>query len=158
MWKKILEALSAAAGAVMSFFCQIPPVVYILIIVMSLDFLTGVITGFLGMSKKTESGGVSSKAAFKGLLKKVLILIIVALGALVDWAISTTADIQFAAVMYASALWFIASEGLSILENVSLIGIPVPKILIQGLDILKKKGDGQPEPTELKTNDEKNED
>lgn len=158
MWKKILEALSAAAGAVMSFFCKIPPVVYILLIVMSLDFLTGVITGFLGMSKKTESGGVSSKAAFKGLLKKVLILIIVALGALVDWAISTTADIQFAAVMYASALWFIASEGLSILENVSLIGIPVPKILIQGLDILKKKGDGQPEPTELKTSEERNED
>lgn len=130
----------------MSFFCSIPPVVYILIIVMSLDFLTGVITGFLGLSKKTETGGVSSKAAFKGLLKKVLILIIVGLGALIDWAVSTTADIQFAAVMYASALWFIASEGLSILENVSLIGIPVPKIIIQGLDILKQKGEGTPDP------------
>ena len=146
MWRKIVEGLSAAAGAVLSFFCAIPPVVYILIIVMSLDFLTGVITGFLGLSKKTETGGVSSKAAFKGLLKKVLILIIVGLGALIDWTISTTADIQFAAVMYATCLWFIASEGLSIIENVSLIGVPVPKIVTQALEILKKKGEGEVTP------------
>lgn len=146
MWKRIVEGLSAAMGAVLSFFCSIPPVVWILIIVMSLDFITGVITGFLGLSKKTETGGVSSRAAFKGLLKKVLILIIVGLGALIDWTISTTADIQFAAVMYATCLWFIASEGLSIIENVSLIGVPVPKIVTQALEILKKKGEGEVTP------------
>ena len=140
--KKIVEILAAAGGAIASFFCSIPPVVWILIAVMTLDLITGIITGVMCKSKKTETGGLSSSVAFRGLMKKVLILIVIGLAALIDRAVAETADIQFAAVMYASCLWFIASEGMSILENVALIGIPVPKILSKALDILRKKGDG----------------
>ena len=151
MGKKIVEALSAAAGAVLSFFCTLPPVVYILIGVMSVDFVTGLICGALGKSEKTETGGLSSRTAFKGLLKKVLILLIVLLAFMIDLAIASTAGIEFSAIMWAVCLWFIASEGMSVVENVSLAGVPVPKIIKQALDILKKKGEGTPEQDECKT-------
>ena len=149
--KKVVEVLSAIAGAIASFFCSVPPVVWILIAVMSLDFITGLITGALGKSDKTETGGLSSATAFKGLMKKILIILAVGLSALIDWAIASTADIQFTAILYATCLWFIASEGMSIVENMTLIGIPIPKILKQALEVLRKKGDGiDAEPEEPK--------
>ena len=38
-------------------------------------------------------------------------------------------------------MWFIASEGFSILENVASMGIPVPKILLKVLEVMRDKGD-----------------
>lgn len=151
MKNKILEILAAIGGAIASFFCSVPPVVYILLGVMTVDFITGLVCGALGKSDKTETGGLSSKTAFQGLLKKCLILLIVILAFLIDLAIASTANIEFSAIMWAVCLWFIASEGMSIIENVSLAGVPVPKIIKQALDVLKKNGEGTPEESENKT-------
>lgn len=160
--KRVVEALAAAGGAVVSFFCNLPPVIWILLAVMTIDYVTGIITGILGKSEKTETGGLSSSAAFRGLMKKVLILLAVLLAALVDMAISTTTDINFGAVCMATCLWFIASEGMSIIENMASLGVPIPKILRQALEILRKKGDGTPETEspkqEEKTEEENNKD
>ena len=145
MWKKILELLSAIGGAVASFFVTMPPLVWILIAVMSIDYITGLLCGAMGKSEKTETGYLESHAAFKGLLKKSLILLVVLLAAMLDLAVSKGAGIQFEAVMGATCLWFIASEGLSVLENVASMGVPVPKILLQLLEIMRSKGDGPEE-------------
>lgn len=72
-----------------------------------------------------------------------MILLVVLLAALLDQAVSNGAGIQFEAVMGATCLWFIASEGLSILENVASIGVPVPKILLKLLEVMRSKGDVQ---------------
>lgn len=143
MWKRILELLAAAGGAVASFFVNMPPLVWILIAVMTIDYITGLICGAMGKSQKTETGYLASHAAFIGLLKKALILLVVLLAALLDQAVSNGAGIQFEAVMGATCLWFIASEGLSILENVASIGVPVPKILLKLLEVMRSKGDVQ---------------
>ena len=79
MHKRILEALAAAAGAVASFFCGLPPIIWILLAVITLDYVTGIICGVMGKSPKTENGGLSSKEAFQGLLRKALILFVVLL-------------------------------------------------------------------------------
>ena len=141
MWKKITEALAAAGGAIVSFFVQMPPLVWIMIAVMTIDFITGLICGAMGKSNKTENGYIASNQAFIGLMKKALILLVVLLAALLDKAVATGAGIAFDAVMGATCLWFIASEGFSILENVALMGIPVPKILLKLLEVMKEKGD-----------------
>ena len=141
--KKILELLAAAGGAIASFFVNMPPLVWILIAVMSIDYITGLICGAMGVSEKTENGYLKSHEAFKGLLKKSLILLVVLLASLLDMAVSKGAGIQFEAVMGAACLWFIASEGLSILENVARMGVPVPKIMLRLLEIMKDKGNGQ---------------
>ena len=146
--KKVAEFFAAVAGAIISFFTTLPPLVWILIAVMSIDFLTGMICGIMGKSKKTETGYLASHAAFIGLMKKVLILLVVMLAELLDRAVSNGAGIQFAAVMGATCLWFIASEGLSILENVASMGIPIPKILLKVLEIMREKGDVPDQPAE----------
>lgn len=146
--RKLLEILSAIGGAIVSFFVTMPPLVWILIAVMSIDYITGLICGAMGKSEKTENGYLKSHEAFKGLLKKALILLVVLLAALLDMAVSKGAGIQFEAVMGATCLWFIASEGLSILENVARMGVPVPKILLKLLEIMKSKGDAPDEKPE----------
>ena len=140
--RKASEALAAIGGAIASFFINMPPLVWILIAVMSIDYITGLICGALGKSNKTENGYLESHAALKGLLKKGLIILVVLLAALLDQAVSAGAGIQFEAVMGATCLWFIASEGLSILENVAMMGVPVPKILLKLLEVMRAKGDG----------------
>ena len=150
--KKVLEILSAIGGAIASFFVNMPPLVWILIAVMTMDFITGLICGAMGRSKKTENGYLASHAAFEGLMRKVLIIFVVLLAAALDAAVSKGAGIQFEAVVGATCLWFIASEGLSILENVASMGVPVPKIMLKLLEIMKQKGDGPEEaPAENKT-------
>ena len=140
MWKKLIEALAAAGGAIASFFCGLPPIIWILLAVMSLDYITGIICGIMGKSPKTETGHLSSSAAFAGLMKKALILLVVLLAALIDRAVALSADIEFAAVAGATCLWFIASEGMSILENAAEMGVPIPKIMTQALELFKGKG------------------
>ena len=139
--KKILEFLSAIGGAIASFFTTMPPLVWILQAVMTMDFITGLICAAMGKSKKTENGYIASHAAFEGLMKKVLIIFVVLLAAALDFAVSKGAGIEFSAVMGATCLWFIASEGFSILENVASMGVPVPRILLSLLEIMKSKGD-----------------
>ena len=141
--KKILELLAAAGGAVASFFVQMPPLVWILLAVMTIDYITGLICAAMGKSSKTENGYIASHVAWQGLMKKALILLVVLLAALLDQAVSKGAGIQFEAVMGATCLWFIASEGLSILENVATMGVPVPKILLKLLEVMRAKGDVQ---------------
>lgn len=139
--KKAAEMLAAAGGAIVSFFVNMPTLVWILIAVMTIDFVTGLICGAMGKSNKTENGYISSNQAFIGLMKKALILLVVLLAALLDKAVAIGAGITFEAVMGAACLWFIASEGFSILENVAMMGIPVPKIMLKLLEVMREKGD-----------------
>ena len=139
--KKVTELLAAAGGAIASFFVTMPPLVWVMIAVMTIDYITGLLCGAMGKSKKTENGFLASHEAFKGLMKKALILLVVLLGSLLDYAVSLGAGVTFEAVMGATCLWFIASEGFSILENVACMGVPVPKILLRVLEIMKEKGD-----------------
>ena len=83
MKEKLLRFAAAAGGAAASFFTGIPPLVWVLAAAMSLDLLTGLVCGALGVSEKTEHGGLASGTAFRGLMKKALIIIIVVVVALV---------------------------------------------------------------------------
>ena len=146
--KKISEILAAAGGAIASFFTGLPPLIWILLATMSLDYLTGLICGLMGKSSKTDTGGLSSAAALQGLLKKILLLIVVGVAALIDHAIATSAGIEMAAVTGACCLWFVASEGLSIVENAAQMGVRVPKILLQALEIMRSKADQEAAPAQ----------
>ena len=151
MKEKFVQAMAALGGAIVSFFLDIPPIMWVLVAVMTLDYATGLICGIMGVSDKTEHGHLASSEAFRGLMKKVLIIIVVLLAALLDKAVAMGAGITFTAVTGATCLWFIASEGISILENIVKMGVKVPDILLKMLELMKEKsGDhdhhGQEEP------------
>ena len=139
---KVIKAEAAAAGAVMSFFTGMPVIVWALIGVMTLDYVTGIITGAAGKSSKTEGGRLSSGAAFVGLLKKVMTLALVLLAALIDAVVQMEVGLQISAVTGAVCLWFIAAEGISIVENAAELGLPIPAALTRALEIMRGKGDG----------------
>ena len=133
----VIKALAAAAGAIISFFTGLPVIMWVLVGVMTLDYVTGLITGAMGVSNKTEGGRLSSRAAFEGLMRKMMILVVVLLAALLDLAVQTGAGVSFTAVTGATCLWFVASEGVSILENATNMGLPIPDALTRALEIMR---------------------
>ena len=133
----LYKIAAAAAGAVISFFTGIPVIMWVLIAMMTLDYVTGLMTGMMGVSSKTEGGKLSSRAAFDGLMRKIMIVLVVILSVLVDLAVQYGAGVTFNAVTGATCLWFIASEGVSVLENAAELGVPIPGILRKALELLQ---------------------
>ena len=133
----VVKISAAAAGAVISFFTGLPVIMWVLIGVMTLDYVTGLITGAMGVSNKTDGGRLSSRAAFMGLMRKVMVLLVVLLAVLLDLAVQTGAGVSFSAVTGATCMWFIASEGVSSLENAALMGLPIPEVLTRALETMR---------------------
>ena len=75
----VYKGIAAAMGAVISVFAGVPAMMWVLIGVMTLDYITGLMTGAMGVSDKTEGGRLSSRAAYEGLLRKVMVLVVVLL-------------------------------------------------------------------------------
>lgn len=96
-----------------------------LVIAIILDYISGLIKAYTNKQ-------LSSKIGFKGILKKVGILLIVMLSVLVDRVTGNTGAIRTLVIYY-----FVANEGLSILENLGQAGIPIPKGIKKALKILK---------------------
>ena len=131
----ILKWLAAAAGAVLGFFGEWSAVLTILIICNAVDYISGYLVAWAGKSPKTESGGVSSKVGFVGLAKKAFIWLVVLLATLLNKAVGNGTGI----FQTAAALFYIANEGVSILENAALMGIPLPGFIRQALDTIAEQ-------------------
>lgn len=93
-----------------------------LIILMTIDYLTGVAKAFI-IEK------VNSKAGFKGLLKKMVMICVIVLAYQIDLLF----DNKFAIKSLTVGI-LISNEGLSILENASICGIPIPEKLKKMLE------------------------
>ncbi|MEG2120077.1 MAG: phage holin family protein [Pseudoflavonifractor sp.] len=107
----------------------------LLIGMMAADYLTGVlVAAFWKRSNKSRSGTLDSRAGFKGLCKKGVILLLVWLGTLLDTAVGASY------VRTAVVLFFIGNEGLSLLENLGLMGMPYPPFFKAMLEALRDKG------------------
>lgn len=140
-----MKVLAGIAGAILSFVTGLPPIIWALVCVMTLDYITGLICAVVGKSPNTPSGKLSSSTAFLGLLKKAVILLVVALASLLDATVSSGTGTAFVAVSGATSLWFIASEGVSIVENAASIGVPIPSVLRHALEIMKDEADNSDE-------------
>lgn len=128
---KVINITSAAVCGVCGFLWgQADGLLYALIAFMTIDYITGVIVACLGHR-------LSSEVGFKGIAKKVLILLLVAVGHLLDAHILGGGAVCRSAVIG----FYIANEGISILENCGAIGIPLPKKLLDVLKQLKDKED-----------------
>lgn len=108
----------------------------ILLVFMCTDYITGLLlSAVFKKSKKTKSGGLSSEIGFKGLIKKVCIIISVIVANLLDYVLNTNY------IRNVVIISFMTNEVISIIENLGLIGIKVPKAITNAIDILKKKED-----------------
>lgn len=140
-WDKILKVLAAVAGAICGLFGEWNTMLTILVVAMTTDYISGWIVAWCGKSPKTENGGLSSKIGFIGIAKKAFIMILVLLATLLDRVIGgDTAVFQSSLVLY-----YIANEGLSILENAALIGVRFPAKLKKALETMREQEDDPPD-------------
>ena len=111
------------------------PVFITLLIVIFFDIVTGILTGIYNKSQKNENGGVESRPLIKGLIRKVGLIVLFLFTFFIDFF---TGENYITGI---TATFLIGGEGLSILENLSTCGVPIPKALFNILEVLKKKGD-----------------
>lgn len=122
-------ALGGAVGAVMGGFDGF---LYALIVFVVVDYLTGVMVAVL--DKK-----LSSEVGFHGIFKKVVIFALVAVGHIVDSYVIQNGSVIRTAVIF----FYLSNEGISILENASVLGLPVPQKLKDVLEQLKDGKEGE---------------
>ena len=118
---KIFNWTSTVIGIVGGFFAAIfgqwDSILWALLVIMVLDYLTGII-------KAVYTKTMSSEIGFKGLLKKITVLIIVALSNVLQQITGDNVAIREIVIMF-----YVANEGISVLENVAVIYPQMPKAI-----------------------------
>lgn len=98
-----------------------------LVIAIALDYISGLMKAYINKT-------LSSRIGMRGLIKKLGLLIIVMVGTLVDRTTGNTGAVRTLVIYY-----FVANEGLSILENLGQAGIPIPQSVKKALKALKNQ-------------------
>lgn len=131
----IIDSIAGAVGAVLGFmYGEVTGLFWALIAFMALDYISGVIVAII--EKR-----LSSEVGFRGLAKKFLILVFVAVGHIADTYILGGTPAAMSAVM----LFYIANEGISIIENAAALGLPVPKKLTSIMEQIRNKSEREEE-------------
>ena len=130
VWAKAQMAITAIGGWLGYFVGGIDGMMIALIVLMVLDYITGVMCAV--MDKK-----LSSAVGFKGICKKVLILMLVGVANIIDVHVVGNGSALRGAVI----CFYLSNEGLSLLENAAYIGLPVPERLKEVLSQLHRRED-----------------
>lgn len=128
--------ISAIAAGLSAYFRVMAIPIVILVLVMIIDYITG-------MWKAWNRGELSSRVGLKGLFKKVGYIFVVAVSGVLDWLfisglsqIGIEVNVRFYFGLIVT-IWFIINECISILENLAVIGIPLPSFLVKIVHKLK---------------------
>lgn len=130
IWTGIQVAFSAIGGMLGWFLGGMDGFLYALLAFVAIDYITGVMVA--AIQKK-----VSSEVGFKGICRKVLIFILVGMANIVDVQLIGNGSAIRTAVIF----FYLSNEGISILENTAIIGLPVPQKLKDVLEQLKDHSD-----------------
>lgn len=134
LWN-VLSIIFAGIGLALSVFLgPLDGLLIALVVFIVADYITGVTAAIL---KRELSSGVG----FRGILRKVIILLIVGIANLLDVYVLKAGSMLRSMVIF----FYIANEGLSIIENAGECGLPIPKKLREILAQLRDKNDGEEE-------------
>ncbi len=111
-----------------------------LIVFMVIDYITGLMEAY-------HRKALSSRTGFMGIFRKGVMLLVVAVGHILDTQVFGAGAVCRSAVIG----FYLANEGLSILENAGELGVPLPPVLVRALEQLRHRADNQ-------TNQEDNDD
>ena len=130
MWERVFAYVrgfsSLLAGVLSYLYGDLNGLLVVLCVVIVLDYVTGLL-------KAGITHQLSSEIGFKGILKKILLLVIVALAHLIDKAVGSGETWRNIAIVF-----YISNEGLSIFENAVACGLPVPDKLKEILKQMEK--------------------
>ena len=123
--------LATVAGYIAWFLGGFDGILIALCVFALVDYLTGVIAAII--EKR-----LCSKIGFQGIAKKILMFFMVGIAAILDlYVLGGESPVREVVIAF-----YIANEGISVIENSARLGLPVPKKLIDVLEQLKSEGDG----------------
>lgn len=134
MQKEQKAFLSLVVGFLSFLLNAFNELIVVLMFLMILDYITGVI-------KAIVLKQLDSSIGYKGILKKVQMLIVIAVAMSVDYIAGTLGWNTSNYISGAVICFFISNEGLSILENSAMMGLPIPKVLKSILNQIKDKSE-----------------
>lgn len=124
---KIIKTTATCAGAIVAYlFGGWDALLGITLAFVTTDYMTGVIAAAI-------EGKLASNVGYKGIARKVMIFVMIALAHLIDQALGLDR-----VLMTATIFFYLANEILSIVENIGRIGLPVPKKLLKAIAMLKE--------------------
>ena len=129
IWAGIQTAFTALGGFIGWFLGGADGFMYALIAFVVIDYITGV---FCAIADKSLSSGVG----FKGICRKVLIFVLVGIGNIIDVYVLGDSSVLRTTVIF----FYLSNEGVSLLENASRLGLPIPDKLKEVLSQLHDKG------------------
>lgn len=124
-WAALGGALGAVLGGLDGFIMALVAFVVI-------DYITGIMVAIVEQK-------LSSEVGFQGIAKKIAIFCLVAIASIIDANIIKEGSVVRLAVIF----FYLSNEGISILENVTKLGLPVPKKLRDVLEQLKEEDDNE---------------
>ena len=132
----ILSGVACVGAAIASLFGGWTGAMTTLVILMFIDYVTGIIVaGVFHASPKSSGGALSSAVGFKGICRRFVILLIVVVACRVDLLMDTNI------IRDATCIGFCANELVSITENAGLMGIPLPRKLVEAIEVLRGDND-----------------
>ena len=132
----ILSGAACVGAAIASLFGGWPGAMTTLVILMFIDYVTGIIVaGVFHNSPRCIGGALSSAVGFKGICRKFVILLIVVVACRVDLLLDTNI------IRDATCIGFCVNELVSITENAGLMGIPLPRRLVEAIEVLRGDDD-----------------
>ncbi len=130
VWAKVQTAVAAIGGYLGYFVGGVDGLMTALIIFMVIDYITGIMCAIV--DKK-----LSSAVGFKGICKKVLIMMFVGVAHIVDLHVVGTGEALRSAVI----CFYLSNEGVSVIENAGHLGLPIPEKLKEILAQLHNRSD-----------------
>lgn len=117
------------SGIVVGFLGGVDNLLVALMAFIIIDFVTG-------MMSAMQTGNISSKIGYKGIIKKLAYFLMVGFAHVVDVYVIDDSDYKFRVIAIGLIL---ANEGISILENLAELGVPIPEKLLSLFDSMKNK-------------------
>lgn len=131
----IIAIVSTFTGAITTILGGYDSLLKAMLMLMLIDIVCGLVDAAFFNHSKYSSNGLSSTGLVKGAIRKCMLLAIVAVAVVIDNILNTT-YIRNCAVIY-----FIATEGLSVLEHMVAMDVPFPSFVKDILEVMLEKAD-----------------
>lgn len=134
IYYQFLGVFSVVVGGIASALGGFDVILKFLVTLMAIDYLTGLIIAIVWKkSPKTSGGGVESHQSVKGLFRKGGMLLVVYLGVQLD-LVTGTDFVRNMVIMF-----FIGNEGISVMENLGIMGVKYPPFIANAFEVLKER-------------------
>jgi len=133
-WIVVQTVIAAVGGWLGWFLGGLDGFLYALIIFVIVDYITGIMVAIINKELSSEIGA-------RGIFKKILIFILVGIAHIIDSRLIGEGSVIRTAVIF----FYLSNEGISIMENASRIGLPIPQKLKDVLGQLHGKTKGEDE-------------